>query len=188
MKKVFFSFAIAAMMASLMACGNTGGQNNEGQDSTAVEAEAAEEEVAAEEPASNMAQTDKFSGIAPEGWEIVSQDNGGFKIYKNNVEGPLQPRVSVHKAYITPAEAYESAISPAPNNLIGNVELIEAMDIAGRTYSGFYYKTQYKKEFEASKYYIITDLSNGTSIYVQVENIAIDDADVQAIFESIKEK
>ena len=62
------------------------------------------------------------------------------------------------------------------------------MDIAGRTYAGYYYKTQYNSELEASKYYLITDLSNGTPIYVQVENIAIDDAAVQAVFASIKEK
>ena len=48
MKKVFFSFAIATMMASLMACGGKTEQNAEGQDSTAVEAEAAAEEVAAQ--------------------------------------------------------------------------------------------------------------------------------------------
>ena len=38
MKKVFFSFAVATMIASLMACGNTSSQNTDGQDSTAVEA------------------------------------------------------------------------------------------------------------------------------------------------------
>lgn len=42
MKKVFFSFAIATMMASLMACGGKTGQNQNAQDSTAVEAEAEE--------------------------------------------------------------------------------------------------------------------------------------------------
>lgn len=42
MKKVFFSFAIATMMASLMACGGKTEQNPDAQDSTAVEAEAEE--------------------------------------------------------------------------------------------------------------------------------------------------
>ncbi len=42
MKKVFFSFAIATMMASLMACGGKTEQNQNDQDSTAVEAEAEE--------------------------------------------------------------------------------------------------------------------------------------------------
>lgn len=37
MKKVFFSFAIATMMASLMACGGKTEQNQDGQDSTAQE-------------------------------------------------------------------------------------------------------------------------------------------------------
>ncbi len=42
MKKVFFSFAIATMMASLMACGGKTEQNQDALDSTAVEAEAEE--------------------------------------------------------------------------------------------------------------------------------------------------
>ena len=45
MKKVFYSFAIATMMVSLMACGGKTEQNTEGQDSTAVEAEAADAQV-----------------------------------------------------------------------------------------------------------------------------------------------
>ena len=186
MKKVFYSFAIATMMASLMACGGKTEQNAESQDSTAVEAEA--EEAVAEEAPSNVVEAEAFSGIAPEGWEIERADKGGFQFKNRSAEGPLKPTVSVHKAYYTPAEAYESTVKSAPKNLIGNVELIEAMDIAGRTYAGYYYETQYNSELEAVKYYLITNLANGTSIYVQVENIAIDDADVQAVFASIKEK
>lgn len=186
MKKGFFSFAIAALMALLMACGGKTEQNAEGQDSTAVEAAA--EEAAAEEAPSNMVETDAFSGIVPEGWEADRVDNGGFQLKNKNVEGPLKPTVSVHKAYYTPAEAYESTTSNPPKNLIGDVEIIEAMDIAGRTYAGYYYMSHYNNEVDATKYYLITDLDNGTSIYVQVENIAINDADVQAVFAGIKEK
>jgi len=184
MKKVFFSFAIATVMASLMACGGKTEQNAEGQDSTAVEAEA--EEV--EEPASNMVASEAFTGIVPEGWEIEREDNGGFQLKNRSAKGPLKPTISVRKATYTPAEAYESITSNPPKNLIGDVELIEAMDIAGRTYAGYYYQSHYNNEVDAIKYYLITHLDNGTSIYVQVENIAIDDADVQAVFESIKEK
>ena len=186
MKKVFFSFAIATMMASLVACGGQSGQNAEGQDSTAVEAEA--EEAAAEEAASNVVEAGAFSGVVPEGWEIEREDNGGFQFKNRSAEGPLKPTITVRKAQLTAAEAYESTAKSAPKNLIGNVELVEGMDIAGRTYAGYYYKTQYNSELEASKYYLITDLSNGTPVYVQVENIAIDDAVVQAVFASIKEK
>ena len=45
MKKVFFSFAIATMMASLASCGGSSNQNTDSQDSTAVEAEAEVAEV-----------------------------------------------------------------------------------------------------------------------------------------------
>ena len=150
-------------------------------------AEAAEEAVA-EEAASNQVESEKFTGIVPEGWEVERADNGGFQLKNKNVEGPLKPTISVHKAYYTPAEAYESTISNPPKNLIGEVEIIEAMDIAGRTYAGYYYESHYNNEVDATKYYLITNLDNGTSIYVQVENIAINDADVEAVFASIKEK
>lgn len=187
MKKLFFSFVIATMMTSLMACGGKTEQNAASQDSTVVEAEAAEEAVA-KEAVSNQVESEKFTGIVPEGWEIERADNGGFQLKNKNVEGLLKPTISVHKAYYTPAEAYESTISNPPKNLIGEVEIIEAMDIAGRTYAGYYYESHYNNEVDATKYYLITNLDNGTSIYVQVENIAINDADVQSVFASIKEK
>lgn len=183
MKKVFFSFAVAAVMASLVACGGKTGQDTEGQDSTAVEAVAEE----AEAPG-NVVEAGAFTGVVPEGWEIECEDNGGFQFKNRSAEGPLKPTITVYKAQLTAAEAYESTVKSSPKNLIGNVEIVEGMDIAGRTYAGYYYKTQYNSELEKSKYYLITDLSNGTPIYVQVENIAIDDDVVQAAFAGIKEK
>ena len=68
MKKVFFSFAIATMMASLVACGGKTEQNAEGQDSTAVEAEA---EVA--DP--NRQDCGSFSAVVNEPFEIQSQSD-----------------------------------------------------------------------------------------------------------------
>lgn len=59
MKKVFYSFAIATVMASLMACGGKTEQNQEGQDSTAVEAEAVDP---------NRQELDNYSVVVPEGW------------------------------------------------------------------------------------------------------------------------
>lgn len=185
MKKVFFSFAVAAMAAAMVSCGGNTSANG-GADSTAVEAEATE--AAVEEAPSNLVEAAAFSGVVPEGWNIERQDDGGFQFKNHDAEGPLKPTISVRKAQLTAAEAYESTTKSAPKNLIGNVELVEAMDIAGRTYAGYYYKTQYNSELEALKYYLITELSNGTPIYVQVENIAIDDPVVEALFASIKEK
>ena len=69
MKKVFFSFAIATMMASLVACGGQSGQNAEGQDSTAVEAEA----EAAAEPEVIKDIHGIFSFEVPAGWEGESK-------------------------------------------------------------------------------------------------------------------
>lgn len=63
MKKVFFSFAIATMMASLMACGGKTGQNQDGQDSAAVEAEA---EAEAADP--NREELLFLSAAVPEGY------------------------------------------------------------------------------------------------------------------------
>lgn len=68
MKKVFYSFAIATMMASLMACGGKTEQNAGGQDSTAVEAEAAEEEVAAQ-----TAESASITIGLSDYWEIKDQ-------------------------------------------------------------------------------------------------------------------
>lgn len=184
MKKVFFSFAIATMMASLVACGGKTEQSQEGQDSTTVEAEEAEEEVAA----SNVVEAGAFTGVVPEGWEIEHVDEEGFQFKKRNAEGSLKPTVTVHKAYGTAIEAYESITQNPPENLIGNVEIVEGVDIAGRTYTGYYFNTKYNSELNSIAYCLITDLDNGTPIYVTVENIAIDDADVQVVFASIKEK
>ena len=47
MKKVLFSFAIAAVAAVMVSCGNKSAQNAEGQDSTAVAEE--QTEAAAED-------------------------------------------------------------------------------------------------------------------------------------------
>lgn len=182
MKKIGFSFVIATMMTSLMACGGKTEQNAASQDSTAVEAEAAEEAVA-EEAVSNQVESEKFTGIVPEGWEIEHVDEEGFQFKNHNAEGPLKPTVTVHKAYGTAIEAYESFTQNPPEDLVGDVEIVEAMDIAGRTYTGFYFTTK-----NSIGYCLITDLDKGTPIYVTVENIAIDDADVQSVFASIKEK
>lgn len=62
MKKVFFSFAIATVMASLVACGGKTEQNQEGQDSTAVEAEA---KVTGE-----IKDCGAFTVVVPEGWKF----------------------------------------------------------------------------------------------------------------------
>ena len=75
MKKIFFSFAIATMMASLMACGGKTGQNAEGQDSTAVEAEAAAEEVAAQ-TAESASLTIGLSDF----WEIKDQNDSYIRL------------------------------------------------------------------------------------------------------------
>jgi len=75
MKKVFFSFAIAAMMASLMACGAKTEQNTEGQDSTAVEAEAAEEEVAAQ-----TAESASITIGLSDYWEIKEQRDAYIRL------------------------------------------------------------------------------------------------------------
>ena len=116
-------------MASLVACGGKTEQNAEGQDSTAVEAEAA----------SNVVESAAFSGVAPEGWEIEHVDEESFQFKNHNVEGSLKPTVTVHKAYGTAIEAYESFTQNPPEDLVGDVEIVEGMDIAGRTYTGFYF-------------------------------------------------
>ena len=76
MKKVFYSFAIATMMASLMACGGKTEQNTEGQDSTAVEA--AEEEV---DP--NREEHRTYSIVVPEGWINQSIVENDFFVRQN---------------------------------------------------------------------------------------------------------
>ena len=59
MKKVFFSFAIATMMASLASCGGSSNQNTDSQDSTAVEEEVAAEETVSDEITAEDSETDE---------------------------------------------------------------------------------------------------------------------------------
>ena len=77
MKKVFYSFAIATMMASLMACGGKTEQNAEGQDSTAVETEATEEV----DP--NREEHRTYSIVVPEGWINQSVVENDFFVRQN---------------------------------------------------------------------------------------------------------
>lgn len=76
MKKVFFSFAIATMMAGLVACNGTSNQNNEGQDSTAVEAGAEAEAEAVPEVKVLTEIHDIFQFEVPTGWEGQSESYG----------------------------------------------------------------------------------------------------------------
>ena len=68
MKKVLFSFAILAVAAVMVSCGNKTAQNAEDQDSAAAEeqTEAAAEEAEPED----VLSTDAFSMKAPENFEI----------------------------------------------------------------------------------------------------------------------
>ena len=75
MKKVFFSFAIATMMASLASCGGSSNQNTDSQDSTAVEVEA---EAEAADP--NRQGLDDVSVVVPEGWKNQSISSSMFFI------------------------------------------------------------------------------------------------------------
>ena len=82
MKKVFFSFAIAAMMATFMSCNGTGGQSTDGgQDSTAVEAEA----EAVEEAPSNLIENEVITATLAERWTAskVGKKSFEFTLYKN---------------------------------------------------------------------------------------------------------
>ena len=78
MKKVFFSFAIATMMASLVACGGQSGQNAEGQDSTAVEAEEAE-------ASANVIDAGVFTIEPADGYEIKQQRETALGLAKDGV-------------------------------------------------------------------------------------------------------
>jgi hypothetical protein len=79
MKKVFFSFAIATVMAGLVACNGSSNQNTDGQDSTAVEAEA-ETEAEAEAADPNRQELDDVSVVVPEGWKNQSISSSMFFI------------------------------------------------------------------------------------------------------------
>ena len=83
MKKVFFSFAIATMMASLASCGGSSNQNTDSQDSTAVEEEVAAEDV--EEEASNLIENEAITATLAERWTAskVGKKSFEFTLYKN---------------------------------------------------------------------------------------------------------
>ena len=83
MKKVFFSFAIATMMAALASCGGSSNQNTDSQDSTAVEEEVAAEDV--EEEASNLIENEAITATLAERWTAskVGKKSFEFTLYKN---------------------------------------------------------------------------------------------------------
>ena len=80
MKKVLFSFAIAAVAVAFASCGNKSAQNAEGQDSTAVAGEA--------EAASKMAPMGSFD--YPEGSAFENAENIACVMYPNSWKSDME--------------------------------------------------------------------------------------------------
>ena len=106
MKKVLFSFAILAVAATMVSCGNKSAQNAEGQDSAAVEGEATTEAAAAK-----IAPMGSFD--YPEGTAFENADEIACVMFPNSWQSDI-----------------EKGKDPATDNHVYyNCELVKAGDV-----------------------------------------------------------
>ena len=172
MKKVFFSFAIATMMASLVACGGKTGQNAEGQDSTAVEAEAE-----AADP--NRQDLDNYSVVVPEGW--VNQAISDFFIRLKD-----EPKYAYksERLYVESVFYKEKTAASYIENII---EYNEAEEIGTKKIDGVDFAVYSVKNDRDTLVQLIGE-RDGHVYSFKTNELSYDNADIQKILESIKLK
>ena len=92
MKKVLFSIAVLAVVATMTACGNKSAQPVEGQDAATSE-QSTEAQPAEAAPAVALATTIEkgtYTIGLPEGWSTLSANDKGCYIYKGDGKKPSE--------------------------------------------------------------------------------------------------
>lgn len=113
MKKVLFSFAIAAVAAAFVSCGNKSAENAEGQDSAAVSEEQTEQKV--EEKAPVKDYTGNVNKLWTEDEEVTLEDVCKFTLPAYHLTCAIRPDLLRANLY-TPWEG-DLKYPPVKNNL-----------------------------------------------------------------------
>lgn len=177
MKKAIFSFAILAVAAMIASCGQKAQQNAEIQDSTAVVGEQTEEAVLA----TTIDQASYSLGL-PEGWAIMSQDDMECFVYKGNAAKPSE---AINGTFLS------LKIGPSEGKTLDNtieemvkemgVKLLDDVTIGGTTYK----QCSYTEDDVESR---ILMAGTDKMVSIMMARTTPDDADVQAIVNSLKLK
>lgn len=175
MKKVFYSFAVAAMAAVMVSCGGNTNANGDA-DSTAVEGE----EVV--EAAGSAVVMNEFAITLPEGWDIKNQSESSLEIKKDMPDNwPKLVR------FYPNAKSCDAAEQSCNKQAKLNVEVAQdPVEINGITYY-----VLYKEPVGSNKAYwwYYVDLPGGGLMTIQTLNdYNVEDPEVKAIFESIQFK
>ena len=171
MKKVFFSFAIATMMASLVACGGQSGQNAEGQDSTAVEAGIQEVELL---PGTTFEGT-RYTLTLPEGWSEsfnCTPDDFGAELFDE----------AAKKKYAFYAHPY-GELNGVENvmNKFGKGDVQEDITLGDYTW-----KVRLDSASDPQVYYLYTEMPEKGVMYVKVVNTDFSNAGIQTMLRTMK--
>lgn len=175
MKKVLFSFAIAAVAVAFVSCGNKTAQNAEGQDSTAVAEEQTEQKAEAaaapaEKPEPKQFECNYYTCTLPAGRKVELEDQYGIRleIFEVNEDGSMKG--APQRLELThPSETYAELMKkwsdkkyyPAGYEKYGDGKYV----IDGR---------EFKTVSMAHQVYFISDLKEGGSLMFKMAEYAFE--------------
>jgi hypothetical protein len=168
MKKVFFSFAIATVMAGLVACNGSSNQNTNGQDSTAVETEAEIELLPGTEY-----EGAGYTLTLPEGW------TEGQYSTPENLEAVYFDEATNTKSYVYVHPYTELTDAAATVKRLSNAE--EQPDVTLGDYT-------WKSTKNDDQIFLAMDMPEKGVMYVRVVNTDIKNVGVQTILRTFKLK
>jgi len=193
MKKVLFSFAIAAVAVAFVSCGNKTAQNAEGQDSTAVAEEQTEQKAEAKaepkEPEfkAETFECDYFTAEFPAGHKAEVADQYGwrgivFPLKEDGSQANSGTRVQLlHPAKETAAEFIKKA-SNVPNGM----KPIEKYGSGTYVIGGEKFQTWFKA---GMIYFLREDTKNGGCYNFAIPEFAFEKQElVMGVLNSIKFK
>ena len=178
MKKVLFSFAIAAVAVAFVSCGNKSAQNAEGQEAEAVE-----------EVKGQVVEMEDFTIVIPEGWEIDPNEKTQYlyvKVPKADGTG-VQGRMQIHADPKETAKAAEVCARDIKNSVKWDNpwEAKDDIKIGNITWSAIFMGAHGSY---GDCWNIKTDLPTKGIVFVNCPDINPNDDAIKAVLATIKFK
>ena len=186
MKKVLFSFAVLAVVATMTACGNKSAQPVEGQDDATTSEQSTKAQPAEAAPTVALATTidkETYTIGLPEGWSTLSANDKGCYMYKGDGKKPSE---AVSGTFIimqfqpSDGKTIEDGIKEAVDNMA-------AKQLDDVTFNGTTYKQlSYTEDGVDGRILVTTDGEQVISF--MMARTTPDDPEIQAIINSFKKK
>ena len=186
MKKVLFSIAVLAVVATMTACGNKSAQPVEGQDDAATSEQSAEAQSEEAAPAVALATTIEkgtYTIGLPEGWSTLSANDKSWYVYTGDRKKPSE---AVNGTFIimqfqpSDGKTIEDGIKEAVDNMA-------AKQLDDVTFNGTTYKQlSYTEDGVDGRILVTTD--DKQVISFMMARTTPDDPEIQAIINSFKKK